>query len=72
MRTVAAPRPDAPPVTSALEPLIFMVSPLYYQNLFGRELTRINANEHEFLTKLLFALIRVLRVYSWLNVFHVA
>jgi hypothetical protein len=27
MRTVAAPRPDAPPVTSALEPLIFIISP---------------------------------------------
>jgi hypothetical protein len=29
MRTVAAPRPDAPPVTSALEPLIFMNSPKF-------------------------------------------
>jgi hypothetical protein len=29
MRTVAAPRPDAPPVTSALEPLIFMNSPVF-------------------------------------------
>src|SRR5579859_6734813 len=27
MRTVAAPRPDAPPVISALEPLIFIASP---------------------------------------------
>jgi hypothetical protein len=50
MRTVAAPRPDAPPVTSALEPLIFMDFSVFISRIFlAANLTR---NKHEFQAKI--------------------